>query len=119
MRSEKKKALQKKINRPRDQPKTVTTNSQIKMATTRTKIHLLLVEKMKKDKMVKTQKKVREMRSLMTTTKKTIKMEMETKNLATKMVLTIILTNKRKKIILAQLFLIQSDNILKSIMSKK
>jgi len=89
------------------------------MTTTITKIHLLLVEKMKKDKVVKTQKRAREMMSLVTETKKTIKMEMGAKNLATTMVLTTILTSKRKKTTLVQLFLVQLNNTLKSIMSKK
>jgi len=75
----------------------MTTNNQIKMAKTITKIHILLVEKMKKDKVVKTQKRAREMMILVTETKKTIKMEVGAKNLAMTMVLTIILTSKRKK----------------------
>jgi|SRR6185437_6956538 len=104
MKNEKKKtqknqALQKKINQPRNQPKIMTINNQIKMAITITKIHLFLVEKMKKDKIIKTQKKVIEMKSTMTEAKKKIKTKMKTKNLAMKMALTIIPTSKRKKII--------------------
>src|SRR6185295_18797928 len=99
MKNEKKKAqknqvLQKKINQPGNQPKIMTTNNQIKMATTITKIHLLLVERMKKDKVVKTQKKVIEMRNTMTEAKKKTKTKMKTKNLATTMALTIIPTSK-------------------------
>jgi len=104
MKNEKKKAqknqtLQKKISRPRSQPKIMTTNNQTKMATTTIKIHLPLVEKMKKDKAVKTQKKPREMRNTMTEEKKKIKTKMKTKSLTTAMILTITLTSKRKKTI--------------------